>query len=788
MSNWKVPEGLIDWQNVSEHDGVLTVEKVATTEFLTGESFLSNCHLPDVKPNTKIVGICGITDWNKENDPKLPGDAAPNQEGWHFTDFYLFHHLLKEVASDQVWLTCVSPESAVEKYGRYVYGDYNPKKIEERRVVLDESKLGELNDVQTVSPEDLLENVLEAISKTCIDAAAEKRPVLILIFSRSSQPAYSIVMGGENAEDPKYLTKESFRQAIGSQAPEAGLCLLATEYRTGAWAINPDMNVAPVASQGKYLESMAWPISGTNNKRPCGPEFSHRIVDMLLRLHLEGYETVENDGDKDPDFEEHEERLSSVIEGILQKEESKDMSLFSGDDEWETEYSERIGIHISEFHRRWCLLKDATSGYDELLTAVKNEAKVYFNSFPGLDYKIRNRALHKKLRGITKGTLTPNFIELELLQRQIDYRLKLMKMATKYKDLWHLSMKNCEDVEVEIGAGIGTHRWYQLCKLVESYHLFDHRDYQGEGEEYEKGNWYIASCIHSQGWDDTQAGEKIGILIPFKVTEAPVRNETESESAETIASSWCYDQDLFVLQKEAKQYFDSGLFPHDTASDLGLNNFLRNVIKGTREHGPEHLRCGVDHRVNQIMGTATLYKDFLDIDYPDCHEVEVHRFWCDDYKRYREIKALISTYPLFNVRYHRPFYKGGEYLAQSISTQEWSESESETIAKLDSLVKYRGPITCPLFAWPGGIDTKYVTSGVPNVKNASRILETVNHFQLSRDERIRVLVWKLGQITDRKIRSLPTNSCRRKRLPGNLAKEGVTTGIGKLSLEGGSSC
>lgn len=516
MSDWEVPERMLDWVNVTENDGVLNMENITTAEFLTGDSFLSNSWLPDVKPNTKIVGICGISDWNEENDPKLPGNAAPNREGWHFADFYLFHHMLQEVASDQVWLTCVSPESAVEKYGRYVYGDFTPKKIEDRRVVLDESMLGELNDVQTVPAEGLLQTTLATISKACIEATAEGRPVLILIFSRETQPEYSIVMGGDDAEDSKFLTKEAFRQAIGFQAPGAGLCLQATEYRTGAWAINPDMKVAPIASQGIYLERLAWPISGTINQRPCGPEFAHRITDMLLRLHLEGYETIENDGCKDPNFQEHEERLESLVEDVLRKEESEDKSLFSGDDEWEAEYSERVGIHVGEFYRRWCLLKDATPGYDELLSAVKSEAEVYLSSFPSLDRNSTNRDLHNKLRSTIRSTTTPSFIELELLRSQIDHRLKHMKMATKYKDLWNLTMENCEDFDVENGSGLFTCRWNGLLRLVEFYRVFDHT--HDQGDEYDKGKWYIASCMHSQGWDDAEALNKIGRLIRYRVS------------------------------------------------------------------------------------------------------------------------------------------------------------------------------------------------------------------------------------------------------------------------------
>ncbi|OBT63976.1 hypothetical protein VE03_06003 [Pseudogymnoascus sp. 23342-1-I1] len=793
MSDWKVPETLVDWESVSEHDGVLTTESITAANFLTGESFLSNSWIPDVKPNTKIVGICGISDWNEKNDPELPGNAAPHREGWYFADFYLFHHLLKEVASDQVWLTCVSPESAVEKYGRYVYGDYTPKKVEDRRVVLDESMLGELNDVQTVSPEGLLETTLETISRSCIEAAAEGRPVLILMFSRGPAPTHSIVMGGDGAEDSEFLTKRLFRQAIGSQTPEAGLCLLTTEYYTGAWAINPDMKVAPFASQGKYFESLAWPISGTINQRPCGPEFSHQITDMLLRLHLKGYETVENDEDKDRNFEEHEERLENLVRGILRKEEPKDKSLLAGDDEWETEYSERTGIHITKFYARWCLLKDATPGYDELLAAVKSEAEVYLNSFPGLDYITANRELHNKLRGVVSGKAEPSCIELEFLRRQIDYRLKHMKTATKYKDLWKLSMENCEDFDVENGAGLFTCRWNSLVKILEFHHIFDHT--LDQGDEYDKGKWYIASCIYSQGWNDAEVLNKIGRIICYYATDVPARNLTGP--VEPIVSSWreqvrgfSSDQGLYALKKEAKQYFDSKLRTYDCASDLGLNNYLRSILNGTKESGLGHLRGGVDHRINEIMGTATLYKDFLGIDYPDCHEVEVERLFRTGYPH---IESLIRTYPLFNKHYYgRPYYKGRTYLAQCIATQEWSESK--VIAKLDSLVKYRDAPTCPLYDYATHVDPKYSHSGVPSVKGASRVMETISRLRLSENEHIRLTIWKLGQITDRRVRSLSSNTCRRKHLPDDVVEEDVTVEedvaaeVGKLDLGDGSSC
>lgn len=51
---------------------------------LEGMEFLTSCP-PDVPPRSRILGLCGITDWE--------GLASPQEDGWFFSDFYLFHHL-----------------------------------------------------------------------------------------------------------------------------------------------------------------------------------------------------------------------------------------------------------------------------------------------------------------------------------------------------------------------------------------------------------------------------------------------------------------------------------------------------------------------------------------------------------------------------------------------------------------------------------------------------------------------------------------------------------------------
>ncbi|MCJ1369532.1 hypothetical protein MMC20_000743 [Loxospora ochrophaea] len=53
----------------------------------------SSCCPPIVTPDTIIVAVCGPNDFED--------NAGPEKDGWFFSDFYLFHHLLKGTANEQ---------------------------------------------------------------------------------------------------------------------------------------------------------------------------------------------------------------------------------------------------------------------------------------------------------------------------------------------------------------------------------------------------------------------------------------------------------------------------------------------------------------------------------------------------------------------------------------------------------------------------------------------------------------------------------------------------------------
>lgn len=130
---------------------------------LQGRVFRSRCP-PDVAPSTRILAVCGPNDYQD--------NASPEQDGWMFSDFYLFHHLLKNTSPHQVWLTCVKPETLTLKYGEYAHG----KATGERRIVLDQAMLPDTADIRVVDTSrksqknDLLERFLGTLRSECQEA------------------------------------------------------------------------------------------------------------------------------------------------------------------------------------------------------------------------------------------------------------------------------------------------------------------------------------------------------------------------------------------------------------------------------------------------------------------------------------------------------------------------------------------------------------------------------------------------------------------------------------------
>jgi hypothetical protein len=509
---------------------------------LTGRSFLSRCPIPDIKPYTKILAVCGINDYNEANNPDKPGMAAPDQDGWFFSDFYFLHHLFKDIATDQIWMTCVRPKDAVRKYTQYVQGDWRVPG--DRRIVLNQAMLPEVEDVRFVPPKDLATSFLATLREICIEAIERPRPILIVVCTHGEARGYSWQMGGTGRPSnwPR-VTMETFKQALGTRSFAASLCLLTTSCFGGGWAINPELNITSMSAQNYWKQSLAWPMSGTANRRYCGSPFASAIAKTLLSLTVDGFE-----GDQVDDFNEAPtyagfitlvtemvERLDPRGEGIQGSADyvSVHNPTFSAqDDAWEMAYSTRTGFPLNMFQQRWLQLRAAgysspppggehrfgpgerVFSYDVLKTVTKKEVKEYLKSYPGDDSLSKNTSLHGRIYALLSEKRDFMPIELECIREEVDYRMnQVMAAATVYKNYLGIEFDDCH--EVDVWTCSRTDLSVKWLGFVNRYPLFD--ESAGlQGHSYGKGELYIAACLTKAGWDDAVAESKLDELVKYK--------------------------------------------------------------------------------------------------------------------------------------------------------------------------------------------------------------------------------------------------------------------------------
>ena len=62
---------------------------------------------PNLSPSARTLAVCGVAG---DDD-----NAAPDCDGWFLSDFYLFHHILKGVRSNQIWLISENLKDLLDK-------------------------------------------------------------------------------------------------------------------------------------------------------------------------------------------------------------------------------------------------------------------------------------------------------------------------------------------------------------------------------------------------------------------------------------------------------------------------------------------------------------------------------------------------------------------------------------------------------------------------------------------------------------------------------------------------
>lgn len=320
--------------------------KVNDAGFVTA-TYQSRC-LPIVTRSSIIVAVCGPDD--KANN------ASPKKEGWFYSDFYMMHHLFRNTASTQYWLTCVSPEQYVEKYARLLHGDAT----KDRKVVLDASMLEDKKDITTVSAKILAERFLATVADASKQTKGTDRQILVMMFGHGWEDVYSIVIGGPAEDLAQAISPQILQQALIRHNPRPQATILSTSCFGEGWCFARSGNTSNIHGGNDATQLRSWPASDSI-RQYAGSKFAASVAEALVRTELLG-ESEENPM-ATPTFA----TLTKAISDILVKEVDNSTvadhpSFAAQDDLWGEDSRSKSGFPLSTFKERYDSLQIASQG------------------------------------------------------------------------------------------------------------------------------------------------------------------------------------------------------------------------------------------------------------------------------------------------------------------------------------------------------------------------------------------------------------------------------------------
>ena len=502
-----------------QHDGYHQSGKRIPDEF-----FESRCP-PIVTLDTIIIAVCGPNDHGN--------NASPSADGWYFSDFYLFHHLLRGTAKTQYWLASQGPGELVRKYKEYAHG--NPA-TNDRRIVLDESMLADVEDVIVFEPEDLLERFLSYVTDASEDVKYTNRPILVLIFGHGSEGAFDIMIGGEGEfEKCDRLTEKKFKEAVIRHNSTPNLAVLTTACFGGGWIQSPFLNITIMAGVTQWGELLSWPVSQSVS-RLCGSRYATGVAKALIKTTIEGFSWNSEEGgeiESSPTFAALEKNIHHILSKEIDVRENNEISFSAKDDIWNMEWRACTGFPLTTYQEKWKSLKLLSLGSNSSISQaasvrfsdsvtlstsqaeyrLKKLAYEYLSAFPGPDEAPKNHRVHYFCRKLLRNEHLLDR-ELEILAGALKYRLKtIMDTATEYKDRLGISSPDCRKCDVynyqraEIRIGKEKYdRYGKIFRLVVTQGLFDSPG-SGEDMPYVKGHYYMAMLFteSGRGLDHVQA-------------------------------------------------------------------------------------------------------------------------------------------------------------------------------------------------------------------------------------------------------------------------------------------
>jgi len=308
----------------------------------------SDVNLPDVQPNTHIIGLCGVNDYLY---PQLGQNGKhacdPTIDGWMISDFYLLHHLFRGVGRSQAWFTCLDPVDLIRRYGEFAHGNsYGP-----RRVVLDEHQVPDSSTLRVEDADKLLPDFLSYLRSQCQVARNANEPVLLCVFCHGDSLTYGLEIGGTEEGGPLLLVDDVSKVLSDSEGVQ--ICLLMTSCFSGGWTITPELRDAENKSRatimtaaGHSVVSESWPQTASLG-RTCGSIYISALINVL-----ESDNNREEEGSAaHMDTKEFAGAITSELLNVIDPRfgEQHKHQFEVQDDQWSDLYQQRTGIPLTRY-------------------------------------------------------------------------------------------------------------------------------------------------------------------------------------------------------------------------------------------------------------------------------------------------------------------------------------------------------------------------------------------------------------------------------------------------------
>lgn len=526
-------------------EGFMPVDRVrGKKEALADMAFKISCP-PDVPARSRVVAVCGVTDDDNE--------ASPSNDGWFFSDFYLFHHLMSpmrqtpnssvivtrtNIIADirteaQFWLTTEAPEKLVEKYGEYAHGD--PRK--ERKVVLDKHTLEPIKlagNIRVVPREALLERFLSTLREQATIASQRKEQLIVFIFGHGDLDTHGVYLGKPSGRRDQYpdLLIQDFRRAL---PPDVNVTLFITSCYSGGWLVEPrvnkkvHLNLTGITGSGPGEETRSWSVSRSIG-RACGSSVASAIMQTIIGVDEEGDQGQEVYNH--PTYMGLAARVFETISKIHSLADEQNIHFSAQDDEWEVHFGKRTGFPLKSFKEGWDSLRsippsnayslgdNANPAATIRKTASKKHrelqyrAREYLSSKPGRDSLGNNVSLHGRLRRFLRGEDELNSEQVLTLLDIVLFRLVRLQEADEYVQSMGISMPSSKSYNIEDwkGSPEQRRRFTEVATYLRKVRLFE-RPLPGPQWQYSKPLQYVSIALVESCETFEEVQEKVSMAL-----------------------------------------------------------------------------------------------------------------------------------------------------------------------------------------------------------------------------------------------------------------------------------